>query len=73
MAQGNWRRSRNWASVLTDVSIPNLPGQTKRPLYWPLPPDKVYHVGEPVVAVVARDKYLLEDAMCSCARLSPFY
>jgi aerobic carbon-monoxide dehydrogenase large subunit len=54
---------KGWASVLTDVSIPNLPGQTKRPLYWPLPPDKVYHVGEPVAAVVARDKYLLEDAM----------
>jgi carbon-monoxide dehydrogenase large subunit len=54
---------KDWSSVLTDVSIPNLPGQTKRPLYWPLPPDKVYHVGEPVVAVVARDKYLLEDAM----------
>jgi carbon-monoxide dehydrogenase large subunit len=54
---------KDWSSVLTDVSIPNLPGQTKRPLYWPLPPDKVYHVGEPVVAVVARYKYLLEDAM----------
>jgi carbon-monoxide dehydrogenase large subunit len=50
-------------TVLTDVSIPNLPGETKRPLYYPLPIDKVYHVGEPVAAVIARNKYQLEDAL----------
>ena len=54
---------KNWKTVLTDASIPNLPGETKRPLYRPLPAEKVYHVGEPVVAVVARNKYQLEDAM----------
>ena len=40
---------------------PTRPGP-KRPLYYgPCPADKVYHVGEPVVTVVARDKYLLEE------------
>lgn len=54
---------KSWKTILTDASIPNLPGETKRPLYRPLPAEKVYHVGEPVVAVVARSKYQLEDAM----------
>lgn len=53
----------DWKTIFTDASIPNLPGETKRPLYRPLPDKKVYHVGEPVVAVVARTKYQLEDAM----------
>lgn len=54
---------KSWKTVLTDASIPNLPGETKRPLYRPLPAEKVCHVGEPVAAVVARSKYQLEDAM----------
>ena len=54
---------KDWKTILTDASIPNLPGETKRPLYRPLPAEKVYHVGEPVAAVVARSKYQLEDAM----------
>ena len=54
---------KNWKTILTDASIPNLPGETKRPLYRPLPAEKVYHVGEPVAAVVTRNKYQLEDAM----------
>jgi len=54
---------KDWKTVISDASIPNLPGTTKRPLYRPLPAVKVYHVGEPVAAVVARSKYQLEDAM----------
>ena len=52
-----------WEPVLSDECVPKLPGETKRPRYWPLPMSKVRYVGEPVVALVARDKYLLEDAM----------
>ncbi|HTY55052.1 MAG TPA: xanthine dehydrogenase family protein molybdopterin-binding subunit [Candidatus Binataceae bacterium] len=54
---------KNWKTIISDASIPNLPGETKRPLYHPLPVEKVYHVGEPVAAVVTRSKYQLEDAM----------
>ena len=54
---------KGWDPILSDLSVPNLPGETKRPRYWPLPMGEVKYVGEPVVAVVARDKYLLEDAL----------
>lgn len=54
---------KGWDPILSDLSVPNLPGETKRPRYWPLPRGEVKYVGEPVVAVVARDKYLLEDAL----------
>ena len=50
--------------VLADNSIPNLPGDvTKRPDYWPLAIGDVKYAGDLVAAVVARDKYVLEDAM----------
>ena len=55
---------RGWKSVLSDNSIPNLPGDvTKRPIYWPLAMDDVKYAGDAVAAVVARDKYIVEDAM----------
>ena len=53
----------HWDPVLSDDSIPNLPGETKRPLYWPLARGEVTYAGEPVVAVVAHDKYVVEDAL----------
>ena len=45
------------------MSTPNLPGETKRPLFWPLSIDEVKYVGDPLAVVVARDKYTLEDAL----------
>ena len=55
---------RDWDTVLSDNSIPNLPGDvTKRPEYWPLAVDDVKYEGDLVAAVVARDKYVVEDAM----------
>ena len=52
-----------WDPILSDLSTPNLPGETKRPVYWPLSRGEVKYVGDPLVAVVARDKYTLEDAL----------
>lgn len=50
--------------VLADNSIPNLPGDvTKRPDYWPLAIGDVKYAGDLVAAVIARDKYVVEDAM----------
>lgn len=34
----------------------------KNPAHWPLAPDRVRHVGDPVAVVVATDKYLARDA-----------
>src|SRR5881296_2682532 len=42
---------------------PILPGETKRPVYWPLSRGEVKYVGDPLVAAVARDKYTLADAL----------
>lgn len=42
------------------VVLPNLPA--KFPTFWPLAVDKVKFHGEPVAMVVARDKYVAEDA-----------
>ncbi len=42
------------------VVLPNLPA--KYPTFWPLATDKVKFHGEPVALVVARDKYVAEDA-----------
>jgi aerobic carbon-monoxide dehydrogenase large subunit len=42
------------------VVVPNMPA--KYPTHWPLAVGKVRFNGEPVAAVVARDKYLAEDA-----------
>ena len=42
------------------VVVPALPA--RYPTFWPLAVDKVKFHGEPVVAVVARDKYVAEDA-----------
>lgn len=49
--------------VLSEMSTPNLPGETKPPVFWPLSIDEVKYVGDPLAAVVARDKYTLEDAL----------
>jgi aerobic carbon-monoxide dehydrogenase large subunit len=40
-------------------NVPNI----KVPARWPLAPDKVRHVGDGVVAVVAEDQYIAEDAL----------
>ena len=42
------------------VVQPNLPA--KYPTFWPLAVDKVTFHGEPVALVIARDKYVAEDA-----------
>jgi carbon-monoxide dehydrogenase large subunit len=49
--------------ILSDLSVPKLPGETKRPSFGPLPVDDVKYVGDLVAAVIARDRYLLEDAL----------
>jgi aerobic carbon-monoxide dehydrogenase large subunit len=54
---------KEWDAILSDLSTPNLPGETKRPTYWPLARGDVKYVGDPIAAVVARDKYTLEDAL----------
>ena len=54
---------RHLGPVLSDMSTPNLPGVTKRPIFWPLSIDEVKYVGDPLAVVVARDKYTLEDAL----------
>jgi len=42
------------------VVVPNLPAEY--PTFWPLAVDKVKYHGEPVALVIARDKYVAEDA-----------
>jgi carbon-monoxide dehydrogenase large subunit len=42
------------------VVVPALPA--RYPTFWPLAVDKVKFHGEPVAAVVARDRYVAEDA-----------
>ncbi|MCB1748069.1 MAG: xanthine dehydrogenase family protein molybdopterin-binding subunit [Gammaproteobacteria bacterium] len=42
------------------VVLPNLPA--RYPTFWPLATDKVKFHGEPVALIVARDKYVAEDA-----------
>ncbi|MGE0485840.1 MAG: xanthine dehydrogenase family protein molybdopterin-binding subunit [Gammaproteobacteria bacterium] len=42
------------------VVLPNLPA--RYPTFWPLAIDKVKFHGEPVALIVARDKYVAEDA-----------
>jgi len=48
-------------SMPQPVVVPLLPA--KYPEHWPLAVGKVKWHGEPVAAVVARDKYVAEDAM----------
>ena len=47
-------------SLPQPVVVPALPA--RYPTFWPLAVDKVKFHGEPVAAVVARDKYVAEDA-----------
>lgn len=42
---------------------PQVPGESKFPEFYCLAVDKVQYVGEPVVAVLADDRYLAEDAV----------
>ena len=51
------------------VVQPNLPGLF--PKFWPLAVDKVTFHGEPVALVVARDKYVAEDAAESVMLVFP--
>jgi carbon-monoxide dehydrogenase large subunit len=47
-------------SLRQPVLLPNLPA--KYPEYWALAVDKVKYHGDPVAVVIARDKYIAEDA-----------
>ena len=47
-------------SMRQPVLLPNLPA--KYPEYWALAVDKVKYHGDPVAVVIARDKYVAEDA-----------
>ena len=47
-------------SLPQPVVVPALPA--RYPTFWPLAVDKVKFHGEPVAAVVARDRYVAEDA-----------
>ena len=49
--------------VLSDLTIPKLPGETRRPLFTPMPVDDVKYVGDIVAVVIAKDKYTVEDAV----------
>jgi aerobic carbon-monoxide dehydrogenase large subunit len=49
--------------ILTDLSVPNLPGVTKRPTFGPMPVDEVGYVGDLVAVVVGKDRYVVEDAV----------
>ena len=53
--------------VLSDLSIPRLPGETKRPVFWPLPVNEVTYVGDLVAVVIGRDKYVVEDVVHAVA------
>jgi carbon-monoxide dehydrogenase large subunit len=48
------------ASLPQPVVVPNMPA--KYPTHWPLAVGKVRFHGDPLAAVVARDKYVAEDA-----------
>ncbi|WP_044894387.1 xanthine dehydrogenase family protein molybdopterin-binding subunit [Bacillus alveayuensis] len=50
------------SEILIPAMRPNLGGELQVPPVYPLAIDKVNWVGEPVVAVVAENKYLAEDA-----------
>jgi aerobic carbon-monoxide dehydrogenase large subunit len=47
-------------SMPQPIVQPNLPAHY--PTFWPLAVDKVTFHGEPVVLIIARDKYIAEDA-----------
>ena len=49
--------------ILCDLSVPRLPGETKRPIFCPLPVHGVTYVGDLVAVVIGRDKYVVEDAV----------
>ena len=49
--------------ILTDLSVPNLPGATKRPIFGPMPVDEVGYVGDLVAVVAGKDRYVVEDAI----------
>ena len=49
--------------ILTDLSVPKLPGETKRPSFTPIPVDEVGYAGDLVAVVVAKNRYLAEDAL----------
>lgn len=57
------RDTAHLGPILSDLSVPKLPGETKRPIFGPLPVDEVKYVGDLVAAVIAKDRYTLEDAL----------
>ncbi len=48
--------------ILSDLSVPNLPGVTQRPLFGPMPVDEVLYAGDLVAVVIAKNRYIAEDA-----------
>ncbi len=49
--------------ILSDLSVPNLPGVTQRPVFGPMPVDEVLYAGDLVAVVVAKNRYVAEDAL----------
>jgi len=54
---------KHLGSVLSDMSTPNLPGETKRPIFWPLSIDEVKYVGDPLAVVDEQLKVRGVDAL----------
>ncbi|HMM77111.1 MAG TPA: xanthine dehydrogenase family protein molybdopterin-binding subunit [Gammaproteobacteria bacterium] len=52
-----------YGPILSDLSVPKLPGETKRPIFSALPVDEVGYVGDLVAVVIAKDKYAVEDGI----------
>ncbi len=49
--------------ILSDLSVPNLPGVTQRPEFGPMPVDEVLYAGDLVAVVIAKNRYIAEDAL----------
>ncbi|MGD9603633.1 MAG: xanthine dehydrogenase family protein molybdopterin-binding subunit [Gammaproteobacteria bacterium] len=49
--------------VLSDLSVPSLPGIVRRPSFTPMPVDEVLYMGDLVAVVVAKSRYVAEDAL----------
>ncbi len=49
--------------ILSDLSVPSLPGQIKRPIFTPMPVEEVLYMGDLVAVVVAKSRYIAEDAL----------
>jgi len=53
----------HYGPILSDNSVPNLPGETQRPIFGPMAVDEVLYTGDLVAVVLANNRYVLEDAI----------